>query len=152
MNEGTIYERLNQLLDASDSAKHDVGQRPFKMDHLIEDDYCFSHQVQWSEIARTIIQWLNHPQNNDWLLVFDNADNVEAFDIRTFFPSNPYGAILITSRDRGTARMGKGYPVGELNDIDAISLLLKSANIDHILPEGGNSPSQHNTLFSFDVG
>jgi hypothetical protein len=51
-------------------------------------------------------QWLSRPDNNNWLVIFDNYDDPRlpginsstAYDIRDFFPHRTHGSILITTR------------------------------------------------------
>ena len=45
------------------------------------------------------LRWLASQLNGSWLLVFDNADNVE-LKLKKFFPSCSFGNILITTRNR----------------------------------------------------
>jgi hypothetical protein len=51
-------------------------------------------------------QWLSQPDNNKWLVIYDNYDDPRlpginsstAYDIRDFFPHRVHGSILITTR------------------------------------------------------
>jgi len=43
--------------------------------------------------------WLASQTNRNWLLVFDNADNVN-LKLKQYFPSCSFGNILITTRNR----------------------------------------------------
>lgn len=53
-----------------------------------------------------IRQWLSQPQNDQWLLIFDNYDDPclpgmdtsTGYDIRPYFPHRAQGSILITTR------------------------------------------------------
>ncbi|KAG9119071.1 hypothetical protein FRC07_006088, partial [Ceratobasidium sp. 392] len=72
------------------------------------------------------LAWLaERPQN--WLLVFDNADNI-SLNLPRFFPSCPHGNIIVTTRNR---RMITRVPeeahckISELSREDALQLLLK---------------------------
>ena len=48
--------------------------------------------------VKLILQWLSHIQE-EWLIVFDNADDPPPGEIARFFPSGNRGNILITSRN-----------------------------------------------------
>ncbi|KAF3082326.1 hypothetical protein TWF103_003363 [Orbilia oligospora] len=48
-------------------------------------------------LQSVFFRWLSLPGNNKWLLIFDNADDLETFDIQKYFPKHGGGAILITS-------------------------------------------------------
>jgi hypothetical protein len=43
-------------------------------------------------------RWLSHPKNTRWLLIFDNYDDPEQFNIRTYYPFGTDGAIIVTTR------------------------------------------------------
>jgi len=45
------------------------------------------------------LRWLASRTDGNWLLVFDNADNVE-LKLKKFFPSCSSGNIIITTRNR----------------------------------------------------
>jgi len=45
------------------------------------------------------LRWLASQTDGNWLLVFDNADNVD-LKLKKYFPSCSFGNILITTRNR----------------------------------------------------
>ena len=49
--------------------------------------------------AEASLHWLASQSNGNWLLVFDNADNVD-LKLNLFFPSCSFGNILVTTRNR----------------------------------------------------
>ncbi|KAF7328637.1 Nephrocystin-3 [Mycena sanguinolenta] len=62
-----------------------------------------------------------------WLLVFDNADD-PSIDLRGFIPKCDHGNIIITSRNPGLlVHAGSDSPVSDMEEGDAVALLLKSA-------------------------
>ena len=75
------------------------------------------------ENANDTIVWLAE-KREDWLLLFDNADDT-TLNLSRFFPSCSHGNILITSRNRGTLIHAPGfnYNVGSLTPEDARDLL-----------------------------
>ena len=44
--------------------------------------------------------WLSQLDNNRWLLVFDNYDDPDQFNIREYYPSVAHGSIIVTTRQR----------------------------------------------------
>lgn len=67
-------------------------------------------------VVRDMMNWLNEPNNTDWLLIFDNIDreyqqdnaDPDAYDVRRYLPGADHGSILITTR---LARLGQlGVP------------------------------------------
>ncbi|KAJ7824351.1 hypothetical protein B0H13DRAFT_2290987 [Mycena leptocephala] len=67
-------------------------------------------------------------QREEWMLLFDNADN-PSIDLFHFFPKCTHGNIIITSRNPQLAVHGprSHSRVGDMNETDAIDLLLLSA-------------------------
>jgi hypothetical protein len=43
-------------------------------------------------------RWLSDTNNTNWLLIYDNYDDPDAFDIHKYFPLASHGAIIITTR------------------------------------------------------
>ncbi|MET7481923.1 FxSxx-COOH system tetratricopeptide repeat protein [Streptomyces sp. NPDC005538] len=60
---------------------------------------------------------------NNWLLVFDNAEKVEA--VRSYFPTNGPGKIIVTSRNREWERVATPLPVNVFERVESIELLQK---------------------------
>ncbi|KAK6356062.1 hypothetical protein TWF718_000436 [Orbilia javanica] len=77
-----------------------------------------------SNIQLALFRWLQLPGNNSWLLIFDNADDLESFDIREYFPRHGGGAILITSRRPEFSRTAEQAGLDGLDRESAIELLL----------------------------
>ena len=66
-------------------------------------------------------------------MVFDNADNLTPEELEQYFPSGLGGNILITSRNSGLKHLTlheNSLEVKEMEENDAISLLLKAACLD----------------------
>ena len=65
-----------------------------------------------------------------WLLVFDNADNIEL--LRHAWPSNSQGSILLTSRDPNAASgpASAGFNVQPFDDVTGFKMLLNFLTLD----------------------
>ena len=61
-----------------------------------------------------------------WLLLLDNADNPD-IDLHQVIPKCNHGNIIITSRNPGHRVYGPYSLVSDLEETDAVTLLLKSA-------------------------
>ncbi|KAF8143453.1 hypothetical protein K438DRAFT_2109361 [Mycena galopus ATCC 62051] len=72
------------------------------------------------------LRWLLG-KREPWLLFFDNADDPQV-DLNNFVPRCNHGNIIITSRNQGLKGYGAHALVSDLEELDAIALLLKSAN------------------------
>ncbi|KAJ7300706.1 hypothetical protein DFH08DRAFT_725072, partial [Mycena albidolilacea] len=62
----------------------------------------------------------------EWLLVFDNTDD-PSINLNDFIPQCNHGNIIITSRNPGLRVHGSHSPVSDMEEEDAVALLLKSA-------------------------
>ncbi|KAJ7727581.1 hypothetical protein B0H16DRAFT_1778526 [Mycena metata] len=71
------------------------------------------------------LTWLQS-KHGDWLLFFDNADDPK-LNLNKFFPLCSHGNILITSRNPGLRVYGEHSPVSDMEETDAVTLLLRSA-------------------------
>ena len=74
-------------------------------------------------------RWLSKLENRDWLLIFDNADDLEAIQLSRYFPSVPWGHILLSSRDQtaiGTV-VKQGLQLERLELDEAVEVLMDKA-------------------------
>ncbi|KAJ7168551.1 hypothetical protein C8R46DRAFT_1267779 [Mycena filopes] len=76
--------------------------------------------------ASEALKWFQSKHEN-WLLFFDNADDPH-LDLNKFIPKCTHGNILITSRNPGVRVYGSHSLVSDMEEVDAISLLLRSAD------------------------
>ena len=75
------------------------------------------------------LRWLASQTDREWLLVFDNADNVD-LKLKNFFPSCSSGNILITTRNRELRHYTAEDADADVRDmdlVDAKALLLVQA-------------------------
>ncbi|MEU9331797.1 FxSxx-COOH system tetratricopeptide repeat protein [Streptomyces sp. NPDC048290] len=56
-----------------------------------------------------------------WLLIFDNAEDVEA--VRAYFPTNGPGKVIVTSRNRAWERVATSLPVNVFEREESVELL-----------------------------
>jgi hypothetical protein len=84
--------------------------------------------------VRECHRWLSLPTNQLWLAIFDNVDrdyhdkdDVQAFNVKTYFPSTNHGSILITSRLASLRRLGSGLKVGTVETEQARAILESNA-------------------------
>ncbi|KAJ7309139.1 hypothetical protein DFH08DRAFT_663753, partial [Mycena albidolilacea] len=72
--------------------------------------------------------WLSS-QIEEWMLLFDNADDT-SINLFPIFPRCTHGNIIITSRNPQVAVHGSMSKVGNMEETDAIDLLLRSAAVE----------------------
>jgi len=79
------------------------------------------------EAVAAVKNWL--ADKGQWLLVFDNADNLDEVDLRDWLPAADHGHVIITSRDPRSTRFGCGIEVSAMMPEEATDLLIKRAHL-----------------------
>ncbi|KAF7366859.1 FabD/lysophospholipase-like protein [Mycena sanguinolenta] len=74
--------------------------------------------------SQDALTWLASKREN-WLLFFDNADDPE-INLNHFFPKCNHGNIVVTSRNPNLRGYGAHSQVSDMEESDAVTLLLKS--------------------------
>ncbi|RPB27891.1 hypothetical protein L211DRAFT_472359, partial [Terfezia boudieri ATCC MYA-4762] len=81
-------------------------------------------------VVDSVKRYFSAPGNTDWLLVFDNLDDLDLVDIDEYIPSCNHGTVIITSRRRESIQQGRrGFEVQQMHPTEAIQLLLSSCSI-----------------------
>lgn len=95
--------------------------------------------------VRSVKSWLSKPENSQWLLVFDNADNLDLVPIQRYLPAVNWGHIIITSRNQAVIGgiVEEGHVLNPLATNDATQLLLDRSGIQN--------PSQSETEEAKDI-
>ena len=81
-------------------------------------------------VVNAIKSWFAAEDNNRWLLILDNYDDVRNVNIDDFLDPSSSGSILITSRSRDTSRIGQEHEVQEVTEGEALEILRRSAHRD----------------------
>jgi hypothetical protein len=82
------------------------------------------------EIAiQAVKEWFTDQEEGDWLLIIDNADNLEEVDLEEYIPSTRKGHIIITSQDKQIAALRASIELGKMDPEDAKKLFLSRAGI-----------------------
>ncbi|KAI0546757.1 hypothetical protein F4679DRAFT_556899 [Xylaria curta] len=86
-----------------------------------------------SEAVEAMKKWFGEEQNKEWLLVFDNLDDLEAVHITDYIPRTTGGSILITSRRRGFSSYGTPIEVPEMKVEEGLQFLASISGLrrDH---------------------
>ncbi|KAF3922296.1 hypothetical protein ABW20_dc0107567 [Dactylellina cionopaga] len=80
-------------------------------------------------ICSALSRWLQMSGNTKWLLIFDNVDDLETFDIQKYLPNQGGGAILITSRRPEFSYYAEQASLDGLDSESAVALLMKLAHL-----------------------
>jgi hypothetical protein len=83
------------------------------------------------EVVDAVSAWLSLPNNNRWLIIYDNYDNPKLpgnrdstlVDIQKFLPESYQGSVIITTRS-SQVKIGYLIHIGKLEDIsDSLEIL-----------------------------
>ena len=79
-------------------------------------------------IVQAVKQWFARKENTKWLLVIDNLDDLESFDLSDYIPPCCHGTVIITSRRPDCVRRRRGIEVLQMQEGEAEKLLVQSAS------------------------
>ena len=82
--------------------------------------------------VESVLQWMSGIEE-EWLIMFDNADDLPVHVVERFIPPGNRGNILITSRNQSMGSLISFENIIEINEMeeaDAITLLLKASYLD----------------------
>ena len=91
------------------------------------------------EVVEAVRQWFTALENTNWLLVLDNLDDLQSFDIDDYIPSCGHGTVIITSRRPECIKQGRrGFEVSQMNPSESMKVLMASAvlNYEDVTPDG----------------
>ena len=79
----------------------------------------------------SVRNWLARPENSQWLLVFDNADDFKSVPVHEYIPAVNWGHVIITSRDQAVigGLANEGHVLTELTVEDGSRLLLERSGV-----------------------
>jgi tetratricopeptide (TPR) repeat protein len=74
------------------------------------------------------LRFLAHPDNHDWLVIFDNADDPD-LPLTTFIPEGDHGTAIITGRNLALAKLSPTahWHLQGMGELESIQVLLKAA-------------------------
>ena len=79
---------------------------------------------QEGEFAIDVVkEWLTRPGNNQWLLIFDELDDLDSFNLDL---QSLTGSIIITSRNAAVANLGHAIALESMSEEDSVKLLATS--------------------------
>ncbi|EGX49042.1 hypothetical protein AOL_s00079g263 [Orbilia oligospora ATCC 24927] len=139
----SILTAMQQIVD--EQAKYAFpGRNPncslisdvLKMPRLIDEDCIIQapNSKDQVKLKNAFISWLeSHPHNShEWLLVLDNADDLEAVNLEDYLPKLGWGSILITSRRQEFGPEIEQVNLQGLEPRFASQLLLQVLGIDKV--------------------
>ena len=80
---------------------------------------------------------LSDSEFTNWLLILDDADDLEGIRLEDYIPKVHWGHVIITTRDQNALNSisPQGRKLGELTVKDAVSVLLQKAGVSQLTPK-----------------
>ena len=91
-------------------------------------------------IVEAVKEWLCCKGNDRWVLVLDNVDDLNSFNIADFLPQTRSGNIIMTSRCKGVSRFGQEILLDVMEASESINLLFKSCQRNTPSSDGPGNP------------
>ena len=87
-------------------------------------------QASDDAVASEVISWLDHAKG-EWLLLFDNADDIDLRKIRNLLTNSIKGHVVVTTRQSDGARISalEGIEVLRTTTTESLEIFLKNAPI-----------------------
>jgi hypothetical protein len=95
----------------------------------------------FDEMIDAVKEWLSHPNNTRWLMIYDNYDNPKspgntsptAVDIRKFLPESYQGSIIIATRS-SEVKIGHRIRIRKLEDVrDSVKILSNASRREGLI-------------------
>ncbi|RPB06363.1 hypothetical protein P167DRAFT_530999 [Morchella conica CCBAS932] len=87
------------------------------------------------------LRWLSQQSNREWLLILDNVDDLESFNIDSFIPTCDHGTVIITTRRRRPEWLSNWFGIsltwGRIEKEAATELTKKLGNLPLALVQAG---------------
>jgi hypothetical protein len=100
------YHTIAQKLKSSENAKPGYVTESLKVKVSGDIDESSGETVETGNSVEEsltgvsyVFKWMMRSENKDWLLVFDNFDDIR-MNIRPFIPTSAAGNVIVTTRDR----------------------------------------------------
>lgn len=126
-------------------AINDTGTKSAKIDAEVEQRFGKATTNYRNPPQKDIfLRWLARNTNRAWLIIFDNVDGLETFDVRHFIPVTRWGAVLSTSRRSDLGPYFKAFEVTEMSTEDSLALLRATSKIQFDVQTKGKRSHQLN--------
>ena len=96
------------------------------------------NQLDDNQLRAQISLWLSKLENSHWLLIFDNYDDPNQYQIEQYYPFVAHGSIIITTRQPDRVN---GYQIkvqSMTNDEDSLNILATRSGRPNVSSGNGN--------------
>ena len=140
----TSFLKTAQRIFLHYASKHDVQDPPYAeiAHHLgLKDIVNENGDIETDELPASLFinavkEWLGRDGNRDWLLIFDNSDDLAYPELSTIFPDTLAGHIVITTRLQPRTRSFQEIYLTAMNEEESLKLFPRSCR--HYEPELGD--------------
>ena len=80
-------------------------------------------QLDGDQLRVQISLWLSEMENSRWLLIFDNYDDPDQYQIEQYYPFVAHGSIIITTRQPSRVNRHQFKVQSMTNDEDSLHIL-----------------------------
>lgn len=84
------------------------------------------------QLLRAITGWLSSENNTQWLVIFDNNDDIKSMKHTDIIPVGEFGSVIFSTRNSELHQCGEGIQVREIEPDAGIRILLRSAGMETI--------------------
>jgi hypothetical protein len=85
--------------------------------------YASDSHADVAEVVGDVLAWLARPDNDSWLLIFDNVDreyrvqggDPQAYDVKRYLPGADHGSVIVTTRLARLEQLGKSQQLGKVS-------------------------------------
>jgi hypothetical protein len=91
------------------------------------------------DVIVRVQRWLSDPLNTGWLLIFDNYDDPNLFDINVYYPPASQGSILVTTRCQDQIEGTIMHVKPLQNTRDGLTILQTRSERDNV--QSGRTPA-----------
>jgi len=116
---------------------------------LNPDGEIASNEAAEVRVTAAVKEWLGAQHNEQWLLVLDNYDDVDAVNIHRILPTCDNGNVIITSRKSNLQALGKKVLVDEINEQSGTVLPAVQVRTS---PDWNRPSSVQSSLLKFRTG
>ena len=79
-----------------------------------------------------VSNWLSELENTRWLLIFDNYDDPDQYNIKTYYPPATHGSIIVTTRQPRLLNGGQLKVESMKRMEDSLQILATRSQRDHV--------------------
>lgn len=150
-----VQRLLDHYANASGSSVPDYLEtaRCLHVGGMVDRSGRLDCQRQLHRLVEAAKHWLQQKWNDNWLMICDNVDDLESFNISHYWPNSSHRKVLITSRRPESIRFGDGIALPQMQHTESFTLFAKSLGMKMkaMKPTGAPIPGEISKHSSDDL-